>query len=232
MGQEKNTDLGSIGSVLWGFDILLEVLEKARKEFITAENKNSHLATCIDHSWHLFDKYYRLTDRSRAYVMATVLDPRNKYQYFYDKWNRKHWAGMKQKTESMFEEFRISDDVAAPLDISESPMSDSDLDLFNDFDISRWRFGNGEQSESELERYLKSPLMVLPGKEANKSFDVLEWWKANEAEYPTLFRIAVELFAIPGMSAEVERIFSGCVLLLIPCLMIVRNRQLRIEEID
>ena len=64
MGQERNTDLGSIGSVLWGFDILLEVLEKARREFITKENKNSHLATCIDHSWHLFDKYYRLTDRS------------------------------------------------------------------------------------------------------------------------------------------------------------------------
>ena len=70
--------------------------------------------------------------------MATVLNPRNKYQYFYDKWNKKHWVDMRWKTESMFEEFRISDDVAAPLDISESPMSDSDLDLFNDFDISRW----------------------------------------------------------------------------------------------
>ena len=64
-------------------------------------------------------------------------------------------------------------------------MSDSNLDLLEDFDISRWRFGNGEQSESELERYLKSPLMVLQGKVANKSFDVLEWWKANKAEYPT-----------------------------------------------
>jgi hypothetical protein len=92
--------------------------------------------------------------------MTTVLDPRNKYQYFYDKWNKKHWMGIKRKTESMFEEFRISNDMTTPLDISESPMSDSDLDLFNDFDISRWRFGNGEQSESELERYLKSPLMV------------------------------------------------------------------------
>ena len=50
MGQEKNTDLRSIGSVLWGFDILLEVLEKARKEFITEENKKSHLTTCINHS--------------------------------------------------------------------------------------------------------------------------------------------------------------------------------------
>ena len=42
--------------------MLLEVLEKARTEFITAENKKSHLATCIDHGWHLFNKYYKLTD--------------------------------------------------------------------------------------------------------------------------------------------------------------------------
>jgi len=111
--------------------------------------------------------------------------------------------------------------MATSLDISESPVSDSDLDLFKDFDISQWRFGNGEQSESELECYLKSPLMVLQGKEVNKLFDVLEWWKVNKAEYPTLFCIAVDLFAIPGMSVEVERIFSGCVPLFIPCLMIV-----------
>jgi hypothetical protein len=33
MGQEKNTPLGSIGSVLWGFDMLLEVLEKTREKY-------------------------------------------------------------------------------------------------------------------------------------------------------------------------------------------------------
>ena len=33
MGQEKNTPLGSIGSVLWGFDILLGVLEKTREKY-------------------------------------------------------------------------------------------------------------------------------------------------------------------------------------------------------
>ena len=75
--------------------------------------------------------------------------------------------------------------------------------------------------------------MVLQGTMANKSFNLLAWWKANKAEYPTLLlHIEIELFANPGMSAEVERIFSGCVHLFIPCLMIVRNRQLRIEEID
>ena len=51
--------------------------------------------------------------------------------------------------------------------------------------------------------------MILEGKKANDDFDCLTWWKANQAEYPILSRIAIELYAIPGMSAEVERIFSG-----------------------
>jgi len=33
MGQEKNTPLGSIGSVLWGFDMLLKVLEDTKTKY-------------------------------------------------------------------------------------------------------------------------------------------------------------------------------------------------------
>src|SRR5579859_5524911 len=136
LGQSKNKDLGSIAGVLWGFDMLLEVLEKARTEFITSENKKSHLATCIDHGWHLFNKYYQLMDDSRAYVMAATLDPRNKHEYFLCKWNRKYIPVMKQKTESMFEEFRLSYNAATSVDILNP--SSHDVNLINDFDINKW----------------------------------------------------------------------------------------------
>ena len=43
---------------------------------------------------------------------------------------------MKQKTESMFEKFRISDDVTASSDISEFSIFNFDFDLFNDFNIN------------------------------------------------------------------------------------------------
>src|SRR5436190_6548294 len=33
----------------------------------------------------------------------------------------------------------------------------------------------------------------------------------NQGEYPILSRIAIDLYAIPGMSAEVERVFTGFV---------------------
>ena len=61
---------------------------------------------------------------------------------------------------------------------------------------------------SELQRYLKSLLVILGGKVAYKEFDR---WKANQGEYPILSQIAIDLYAIPGMSAEVERVFRGFV---------------------
>ena len=74
--------LGSIGSVLWGFDMLLEVLEKTREEYsIEKQNdddqnqKLSHLATCVDHSHRLLSKYYKLTDKTEAYIVAMTLNP-------------------------------------------------------------------------------------------------------------------------------------------------------------
>src|SRR5271170_5969474 len=87
IGQEKNMPLGSIGSVLWGFDMLLEVLEKTRKKYNiekrdekNLDQKQSHLATCVDHAYGLFSKYYELTYNTEVYVVAMVLDPRQKYK--------------------------------------------------------------------------------------------------------------------------------------------------------
>lgn len=62
--------------------MLLDKLEKAKKKY-TKEKRTGHLVTCIEHAWELMDEYYKLTDRSRAYVVAIVLDPRQKHQYFY-----------------------------------------------------------------------------------------------------------------------------------------------------
>ena len=38
--------------------------------------------------------------------------------------------------------------------------------------------------------------------------DPLEWWHQHQLEYPVLYRMALDLFSIPGMSAECERVFS------------------------
>lgn len=37
----------------------------------------------------------------------------------------------------------------------------------------------------------------------------LVWWALHHAEFPRLARMARDIFSIPGMSAEVERLFSS-----------------------
>jgi hypothetical protein len=142
-----------------------------------------------------------------------VLDPRQKYRYFFDNWERTHHAGIKRKTEIMYKEFHIDDDAAPSLSTVDSGQSkkrkaNDDDDDGDDFDLIAHRFGKGEVVQDELERYLKSPTLSVSTKEANLSFDLIAWWKANEMVYPTLARMAYELYSIPSMSAEVERVFS------------------------
>ena len=42
--------------------------------------------------------------------------------------------------------------------------------------------------------------------------DVRDWWLAPEQQaiYPNLIKIALNLLSIPAMSAELERLFSSC----------------------
>src|SRR5277367_1842737 len=77
-----------------------------------------------------------------------------------------------------------------------------------DFDIIANRFGKNEVVQDELERYLKDIPLVTSNQEADLSFDLIAWWRVNETIYPTLARMAYELYSIPSMSAEVERVFS------------------------
>src|SRR5436305_4713572 len=103
-GQQKNTASGSIGGVLWGFDVLLSKLEDAREKY-RKEKRTGHFGTCIEHCWKVLDKYYMLTDRTRAYVVAIVRDPRQQYHYSERTWRKDQLPNMQMKMESMFQEF-------------------------------------------------------------------------------------------------------------------------------
>ena len=208
--------------------MLLDTLEKARtkcaKDTKAAQKgkdkkeaeKQDQLAICIDHAWKLMTEYYKEIDKSRAYVVAMILDPRQKYEYFIRQWDEKHHAGMRKKMESMFAEYQVpvtenSDSQNETVQSISQIQSKGKNLMMPNWDIHGWRFGKQDTDETELDRYLKAPLLCLKGEEANKKFDPLEWWKGNAVEYPTLARIACELYSIPAMSVEPERVFSGYV---------------------
>ena len=132
-------------------------------------NRTTTIDPHIEHAWELMDEYYKLTDQSRAYVVAIVLDPRQKYQYFYRQWDKSFHQGMKDKMESMFREFEASNDAVTSSENSQSSTSSPKPTrkfMMPDWDIDVWRFGEEEKAESELDRYLKAPLLVLKGQDA------------------------------------------------------------------
>ncbi len=111
-----------------------------------------------------------------------------------------------KKPQALYREFHIEDAGTSSSTDSESSAKKMKME---GFDINAFRFGGGGGDvQDELQCYLKTPKEVLPTDEANVAFDVLAWWRMNELMYPTLAHMAFELFSIPSMSAEVERVFS------------------------
>jgi hypothetical protein len=62
--------------------------------------------------------------------------------------------------------------------------------------------GKGETYQ-EGESYL-STACVIPG----DSFNILDWWKANEGAYPRLAQVAKDILAIQIAQVGVERVFN------------------------
>ena len=211
LGPEKGTDLGTIGTVLPGMDMLLEILEKARGK---PRPKDSAFQEAIDASWVLLTKYYKLTDKSPVYIGSVVLDPCMKYDYFERVWDKDWIKQAKQVMTSLYQKYKSdSEDTSVGL-----PMSNNMVSLHkNDksvkkFDINAWRFGKIDTAEKddELTRYLNAPVWKLSGA-ATDAFDLLEWWRGNAKEYQTLAQMSVDIHSIPAMSVEPERVFSGYV---------------------
>ena len=109
-----------------------------------------------------------------------VLDPRQKYKYFFDHWPKIYHVGVKRKTETMYKEFGIDDDVAASSSMANSQHSkkrkaDNGDDDDDDFDIIAHQFGKNDIVQDKLERYLKALLLPVSTQEA-LSFDLIVWW--------------------------------------------------------
>jgi len=114
---------------------------------------------------------------------------------------RRHWsdhpdwiASARQQMEAVYLESCVPD-TTVQLSVLRSEMDD-------------WCFGNVNQTQSELDEYLAAPVVILRGTETMETFNPVTWYEANKGSYPTLAAIAYNLFAVPAMSAEAERVFS------------------------
>ncbi|PIA61750.1 hypothetical protein AQUCO_00200025v1 [Aquilegia coerulea] len=76
------------------------------------------------------------------------------------------------------------------------------------------REASSQRCESELERYLAQSSVDL---DINKPLDVLDWWKAQEGNYPLLSAMARDLLTVPVSSVPLELAFDSSERLINQC---------------
>lgn len=171
-------------------DILGKAQEEVNEPQVDLE-KTEHFNTGINTAWLKLEKYFKLVNRSPLYTAAIVLHPAWRLEYFEDKWaEHPDWIKTAKKTfKALFLKYSEKN---ASANMAVEPAA-----------------AHNESQSSKL----KSTYLSYDGFSADylKSFDhqlvidsPLNWWKERQTEFPTLARMAFDVFSIPVISGEVE----------------------------
>jgi hypothetical protein len=66
----------------------MDVLHKHYNQALDKHKDNQRLIGCVLASWHVFDKYYKLSDESPAYAAALILHPSRRKAHIQKNWPR------------------------------------------------------------------------------------------------------------------------------------------------
>jgi len=104
---------------------------------------------------------------------------------------------------NLLAEYHVAEDVEDSTPSSTSP-PDSD-DFLSDIGARIASLRPASMGfKSELDRYLDEEAVCIH----TKNFNVLDWWKVAGTRYPTLRRIARDIYAIPVTTVASESAFS------------------------
>ncbi|KAM3519814.1 hypothetical protein MY4038_009658 [Beauveria bassiana] len=195
------------------FHILTRTMEAEEARLEEA----SHFKSGIDCGWAKLEDYYVKTDRTPVYRAALALHPSYGYDYFERHWKKamgkpQWYSDMQSAVGGLFDEYRWQAEAVTQAQAGLSQDDDDEIDA----DVNEYSsFGKRPISSLNAQRMRAKTVSELDLSQTRpiyaEDLDVtspLERWSRHQAEYPVLYRMAVDLFSIPGMSAECERIFS------------------------
>ncbi|XP_022859657.1 zinc finger BED domain-containing protein RICESLEEPER 1-like [Olea europaea var. sylvestris] len=157
-------------------------------------------------------------------AIAIVFYPRFKMdlaEYYYDKFYgvdaHTHVERVHKATFNLFNEYDDSSsqsEVEASQEVGSSSdhemgafLEDHLEDQLSGFDSWSTQFRSSNLScsskKSELEKYLEEPLFPR-----TENFKVLNWWKVNNAKFPTLGKFARYILAVPATTVASKAVFS------------------------
>ncbi len=167
---------------------------------------------------------------SPHYFAVVILHPFLKHAYFRDKWKRwpLWWKHAERCMETLFDDYineQVDEEDEEPAEPRRRKVPyKSDDDSADEYTqslvvdeclTSLKRNQKRIKLASELERYYDPGLELIKirsddGNERNDVVpDPLNWWlKIGQILYPTLAKIALNMFSIPAMSSSCERAFS------------------------
>ncbi|OBS16247.1 hypothetical protein FPOA_13050 [Fusarium poae] len=206
---------GAVWETLKTMDYLFVKFKQAAEE--TQFEEPSHFKSGIDCGWAKLEDYYVKSDRTPVYRAALALHPSYGYDYFERHWktamDRPQWYNdMRSAVGSLFGEYARQAEVEAQAQAGllegEVDEIEADVNDYSSFGKRSIRSLNTQRKKvkavSELDIFQTRPIYAHDLDVA----DPLEWWNRHQLEYPVLYRMALDLFSIPGMSSECERVFS------------------------
>jgi hypothetical protein len=201
---------GTISGGLVGLDFMFSTLtaEKQSLEDLPAAYHASYTYG-IDCALAKVDKYYMKMRNIPLTYAAVALRPQWRFTYFEVKWKAfPQWIKTAKQAVRMLHDEYAEDTIQ---DLSDEPPvpEEQDNDAYMSFlqlpvtQPSRKR-KRGAKHDDELDRYIRHH----EDTSKLKPNDTIQWWIDHEKDYPVLASMAFDIFAIPSMSADVERVFS------------------------
>jgi hypothetical protein len=137
-------------------------------------------------------KYYRVTDESPIYSVATAIHPAMRYHY----WTKQQWGSKYEKmAKSTVKDVWINQYAVDTSEDDTQPFPDPSED---DLELSLLGFTTSPKGD-ELEEFATGPTVIKTP---------LAYWKMNCGAHPQLAKMARDFLAIPATSAPSERCFS------------------------
>jgi hAT family C-terminal dimerisation region len=192
----------TLKGTLPAMDLILKAYEDRKIEF----EGDKVMEAMVNAGWRKMDKYYRLTDKTPAYVAAVVLNPSLKWDYINAEWLVSEVTDAKKAMKEFWEDHYKPTGITPNQETQPNTTSTPAGSLAAH--LRRHQAARAIPT-NEYEHYIQQE------PEYNVE-DPLKWWleETQRMKYPNLSQMAIDILTIPAMSDEPERVFSGAKLTL------------------
>lgn len=215
-------------------DYVLDSVDASKNRFgdLADENPGSEEYTFLQAgaaaAWEKVEEYYGKVDGSAAYYAANVLNPTTKWAWFEQQWGdhpmKKVWlegdrkkkstsTGVKGLVRELWEEEYKGKYGPDPSTLTDSNKTSDTGKASSQRKTSEDPFKalhkHGQVRAKHKGSYSDRYTVYISTEPEDRKTDALEYWNARVTTQPDLARFALDMLAIPMMSAECERVFSS-----------------------